>query len=545
MATSLVVGDWVVARSEGVLEIEYALFDASEVLLAAPSGGVGVREQGYLTTASIARDRLVRAGATTELARAAFRSLGPCESLARTAAIMRVASQLGPCEAFQGGVYDATARHYGGTWLDLGAIADACPMERGAFALQLVHLAMVLAEVPDDTPVRLLTDPDRTKANQRTWRRMTVDAIEDLPHALALTKRPIDARRAANEAEVDADVVTDLRARAALSRERPRLHALASALSRRPPSNPVQAAALPDMIVADEHAEHAPAPLIDELRAHSAMLHGETRLREVAHFLTAMAGGDKPESELAVLAARAWLASGEIAYARYFARRVTEDPVAGSGARISAVEILESTAKTNESMRPPPAASLRPPDVVISDRPAAAPAGASLPPAQAIPRAPAMPSIEGGARSGAEVVETMAIPEGDAARAKMTELARELARDYRLSYGTTLKTDPVAIEAMQRHLRRRFGDAKRDERQARMLETELTRHGALLSEILARRLGAQWIETEGDEPGRWSMMVPPTTRVWPIGRVYRFFQQGSRESDLVSFYFELERAARG
>lgn len=540
------MGDWVVARSEGALEIEYALFDASEVILAAPSGGVGVREQGYLTTASIARDRLARAGATTELASAAFRSLGSCESLARTAAVMRVAAQLGPCEAFQGGVYNASTRHYVGTWLDLAAIADACPMERGAFALQLVHLAMVLAEVPDDTPLRLLTDPDRAKANQRTWRRVGVEAIEDLPHALALTKRPIDARRATNEAEADAEIVTDLRARAALSQDRPRLHALASALSRRPPSNPVQAAALPDVIVADEHAEHAPAPLIDELRAHTAMLHGETRLREVAQFLTAMAGGDKPESELAVLAARAWLASGEIAYARYFARRVSEDPVAGSSARISAVEILESTAKTNESMRPPPTSSMKPPGVVvISDRPAVAPAGASLPPAQAIPSAPAMPHIEGGARSGAEVVETMAIPEGDDARAKMTQLARELARDYRLSYGTTLKTDPVAIEAMQRHLRRRFGDAKRDERQARMLETELTRHGALLSEILARRLGAQWIETQGDEPGRWSMMVPPTTRVWPIGRVYRFFQQGSRESDLVAFYLELERAARG
>ena len=129
------------------------------------------------------------------------------------------------------------------------------------------------------------------------------------------------------------------------------------------------------------------------------------------------------------------------------------------------------------------------------------------------------------------------MPEGDETRAEMTKLARELARDYRLAYGTTLKTDPVAIEAMQRHLRRRFASAERD-------ETEITRHGALLSEILARVLGARWIETRGDDPGGWSMMVPPKTRVWPIGRVHRFLQQGSRESDLVAFYFELERAAR-
>jgi hypothetical protein len=151
----------------------------------------------------------------------------------------------------------------------------------------------------------------------------------------------------------------------------------------------------------------------------------------------------------------------------------------------------------------------------------------------------AMPPSQHMARADApriEVVETMSQPEGDEIRSRMTQLARDLARDYRLSYGTTLKTDVVAIEAMQHHLRRRFEHAQRDARASRQFDEELTRHGALLSEILVRTLGARWVDVSSPELGRWVMVVPPSTRVWPIGRVYRFFEQGDREGDLVSFY---------
>jgi hypothetical protein len=40
------------------------------------------------------------------------------------------------------------------------------------------------------------------------------------------------------------------------------------------------------------------------------------------------------------------------------------------------------------------------------------------------------------------------------------------------------------------------------------------------------------------------MVVQPSLRVWPIGRVYRFFRQGHREADLVAFYLELETKMR-
>jgi hypothetical protein len=153
-------------------------------------------------------------------------------------------------------------------------------------------------------------------------------------------------------------------------------------------------------------------------------------------------------------------------------------------------------------------------------------------------------------------------------RIAMTRLARDIGRDYRLWYGTALKTDLLAIDAMQRHLRRRYPDEPTEEAGLRQLEKELMRHGALLSEILARTLGAEWVDVSSEHPGQWAMVirphaqgdrptyddparsdrpmrdVPPSVRVWPIGRVYRFYRQGHRESDLVAFYLDLETYAK-
>jgi hypothetical protein len=93
---------------------------------------------------------------------------------------------------------------------------------------------------------------------------------------------------------------------------------------------------------------------------------------------------------------------------------------------------------------------------------------------------------------------------------------------------------------MQRHLRRRFDDKSIDKDGGTKVLWELMRHGALLSETLARSLGGVWADVTVDEPGRWAMALYPDIRVWPIGRVYRFFQQGNGETDLVAFYLDLE-----
>jgi hypothetical protein len=119
-----------------------------------------------------------------------------------------------------------------------------------------------------------------------------------------------------------------------------------------------------------------------------------------------------------------------------------------------------------------------------------------------------------------------------------------------VQYGTALKTDLLAIDAMQRHLRRREEAPTNGPERQRQHERELLRHGALLSEILARRLGAEWVDVSADHPAQWVMVVPGSTattqaaRVSPIGRVYRFVREGHHESDLVAFYLDLETDAK-
>jgi hypothetical protein len=74
---------------------------------------------------------------------------------------------------------------------------------------------------------------------------------------------------------------------------------------------------------------------------------------------------------------------------------------------------------------------------------------------------------------------------------------------------------------------------------------ELRRHGALLSEILARRFDAEWYDISPNDIGYWAMIVPPDTRVWPFGRVARLVAMGHKERDLVSYFLELKSRARG
>ncbi|HEY1958254.1 MAG TPA: hypothetical protein VGH28_21705 [Polyangiaceae bacterium] len=566
---ALILGDRVVSRCDsGRLVVEYMLFDSAEVLVA--GGGLGVREQGYLTTAGLARARLEKAGVTVALAQEAFSALKPghLRALARSPVVFEAIERLGPYEAFEGGRFDPETRRYDGVWLDLDALARSCPLADAGLLFQALHLRVAVEEADADAAVRMSTaqlTEDR-RPNERTWERTPLENVARLPRVLAQMRVPPRTRTsdAIDQAEVREELLRNLRTRSAAAPEPDtRLGSLARRLSR-PPSVPPEGGARkpssvppePDFIVTDgpDEVAQAPAPpqprnadaLFEDLRRHSEMLRGENHLQAVAKFLSASAT-EASLPELAVLASRAWLAAGEKGHARFFARKLVEDVDAPDEVRLMALEILESTAPTNESRMPPPidahaldekpAERIVPAPIVIPSLP---PLPASEKVLAVVPRAPA-----------AEIVETMPLAKGldetmlgagDAVRTPkqahvaMTRLARALARDYRLAYGTTLKTDPMAIEAMQRQLRRRAGEAPR--------EKELLRHGALFSEILARSLGAEWDDVEGD-PARWVMVVPPSTRVSPIARVMRFFERGHRESDLVAFFLELEKSARG
>lgn len=168
-------------------------------------------------------------------------------------------------------------------------------------------------------------------------------------------------------------------------------------------------------------------------------------------------------------------------------------------------------------------------------------------------KAPLLPKLDGAEN---ELAEHLSLPLGLSgesksleqrptsvldARVQFTLLARELGLEYRLKRGIELRADLSGIEAMQSVLLEMFPDhALRTPQQA----YELRRHGALLSEILARRLDAEWLDITPGELGYWVMVVHPDTRVWPFGRVARLIAMGHKERDLVSYYLELQSRRR-
>ncbi len=140
-----------------------------------------------------------------------------------------------------------------------------------------------------------------------------------------------------------------------------------------------------------------------------------------------------------------------------------------------------------------------------------------------------------------QLPEGVAARNGDEVRIVSTRFARLIGREYREKYGVQLRTDATAVEFMQKHLLERWGHTGINGPEATW---DVRRHGALLSEILARSLGAAWVDVSPTEIGYWAMFVPPRTRTWPFGRVHRFLSLGHREKDLVSYYLDLVTRAR-
>lgn len=128
------------------------------------------------------------------------------------------------------------------------------------------------------------------------------------------------------------------------------------------------------------------------------------------------------------------------------------------------------------------------------------------------------------------------------ARIVFTYLARDLARETMTRHKFDLHMDAPSLRFLQGRLRERFPDGVlRSDEDA----YEVRRHGAYLSELLARTLGAYWVDMSPSEMGYWAMAVPPSTRIMPFGRVLRFLLvRDPGEPDLVSFYETLEARAR-
>ncbi len=588
------MGERVVARcGDGLLAAENALFDAKDTVLRATDPET-LREAGYLTTAREALERLAMAGVTPEFAGEAARAIAPgvVASFARGASARAVAQRLGPHELFDGAVYSAAAQRYEGVWVDLRAFSAALSLPSAPVVLQALYLAAALSEVAPTTPVLLSTSATR-RPSERGHFRMILDGtrwIIDALNRVGPNPRPVEAH-STNDERMREVLLARLRERASAdtsARLQTHLDALQSAIAwTNAPRGPIADAELSaiDRQLASGDSRGVDARLeqlersrgstsgIRYLRARTALLRGEVPPQSAARALAQIVEDEPSFHEAALLAARAWLAAGDSATARFYARKIVEDPAASDGERLIALEILESTTVTSQS-RAPPSVALAIPEHAMTMALARVPAYPTLgdvPPPQALAPTPmpqptydsdAPPRESRSPRAGRrlydpELAESLALPLGASesllamnelptnagqARVAMTRLARDLARDYRLWYAKTLRCDVMAVEAMQQHLANRFAGAPISEP---AVVWELRRHGALLSEIIARALGGGWVDVATSEPGYWAMLIPPTTRTWPIGRVYRFVALGNRERDLVSFYLDLEARARG
>lgn len=536
--TTLRIGDHVVVRAEdGRLEAEYALFDPGEVVLHA-TDRLTVREEGYLTTALDARSRLAKLGVTAEIAADAAHALPSdvVRALARSESAMRLAGRLGPSELFDGGEYSAMRGTYTGTWLDVVELARASGGADAPASIQALALATLLSEVDDHTPVLLSTAQMTAskRPGERTHHRPSISAIR-LPRVFAQLRATSIQSRRSEDPSLKSFLLRGVRDRA---------HGAASAPIR------VRIEALENALAADVTEKQTAEPRDDYLRAKAALERGDQQLHGIAQMLSDLSDPSGSAHEITLLAARAWIAAGDPVRAKAYVQRILDDPDAPQGTRIAALDLLELG-------RPSPLGVRR--VQVREDKgiPGASrpPYAHEAPPEIAMPRPPTIPRMQAMDGALAEVVESMSLPEGvredmlpiggvarDANQARIahTRMAREVARDYRTIYRLILKTDVQTIEAMQRHLRRRYAEGQTANAE---IADELHRHGALLSEIIARRLGGTWVDVTPIDVGYWAMLVPPETRIWPIGRVFRFFSGGHRERDLVGYYRELEARA--
>ncbi len=238
---------------------------------------------------------------------------------------------------------------------------------------------------------------------------------------------------------------------------------------------------------------------------------------------------------------------------------IPRPPRAPSGTESPVSVSLPAPEPTRTSTRPgfPAATPVRP-----SASMRTLPPGTSLPPYRVEPRGERAWTSPPPYEVELERVEALSLPagmrgetppldeqprSGPGARLTCTFLARELGREIRARYGIEIRSDVDGLETAQRYLREEFVDGR--VRTAEELR-EVMRQGGFLSELLARRLGARWVDLESPEPGRWAMLVPSRSRtdevarVWPFARVLRFVAMGHKERDLVSYYLELEGRAR-
>jgi hypothetical protein len=551
----------VLVADDALPEAEYALFEPDEIELGATEPGT-IREAGFCTTAGAARARLDALGFTAREAHAAAEAARPtvARAYARGAAVRQASCALDAVELFEGARFLGESG-YEGAWLELPALASDLALPGAAATLQALHLAALLAEHDDDATLTLST-ADITlqrRPGARTYRRPHFAPLADLVRAMG-TLRP--GLRTCESGPGPNGIVSRLRARPRRTpASRDRMKAVESVLTTReaPATGPLADAELWNIELAlcggdslravslldGVEQRRGRVPATAYLRAHAALRTGSEDPRGIAERASALSTSMSHFHELQLLSAQAWSAAGEPKRAIAFARDLVDNAAAPDSVRMLAQDVLAEA--TAAATRPTSERRVR----TQVDTPARAP---SLPPPSSSVGEPlaalGMPagSLEAHAEGGAA---SAALPHTPLdARVYCTLLARELGRELH-DLGVVARCDLDGLEAAQRHLREALPDA--GTRALRPDETRhILRHGALLGELLARRLGAQWVDLEPPDPQRWAMLVPTwttgsraaPTRVWPFARVARFAVMGHKERDLVSYYLEVEARTR-
>lgn len=382
---TLSIGGRVVVRSQGVPDAEYALFKAGDIELRASAPGT-VREHSYLTTVTRARLRLEAAGVTVDLARAAATAMHPAvsEAYARGAPVQRVARLLGPAELFEGLTYDAEHHRYEGTFLDLHALASDLGFGAAPTSLQALFLVALLAEMPEDAPVELLTAPftAERRPGVRTHKRVNLEPVLELPEALRELARDPGAAKARPLGRLELISLLEQRAKDATDdAAHERWLALARAVGNRPmpAKGPLADAELweLELQLADGDTTGAlerldafergrgRGPGTTYLRTRLSLLTGAEPVVLLAERASSMAMGMSAFGELELLAAEAWAKAGDLRRALPYARDLIDAPHADAELKARARALVDRA-----TGGAPPAPPLEPPAA-----PSRAPAG--------------------------------------------------------------------------------------------------------------------------------------------------------------------------
>ena len=417
---TLKLADSVVLTARGgPPEAEYALFDAGEIELSATEPG-RIREVGYRTIVVHARSRLSQLGITPEAAEHAAASFKPevLHAYARGPVVRQLVDQLGPGELFDGHSLDAATGRYYGAWLDLGALVDALGIAHAAPVLQALHLAVLLAEHADDTPVVLETAQINAgrRPGERTYKRVHFEAPRTIAAALRTLKVPPNEQESIAAGPSRADVLARFRERAnAGPAARERLASMESALESRetPRRGPLAEAELwalerklstgdatgiaERLDALDRSRGRLPGTLY--LRARLALMNGSEPAKEIAERVSALSTSMAEFHELQLLASQAWAAAGDARRARAFARDLIDNQSASDVLRMHALQVLDTTGKSSGSLDKIPAAQAA--AALEAPRAPGAPSGemrAALPYSNTEPSAPRATAMDSGTK---------------------------------------------------------------------------------------------------------------------------------------------------